>query len=399
MVMSRWYRHSEVTDPALAEARLIELATVGSGRLLTPEELDVKNRGIFGRTWRQSGEQPGAHDYEMNTALAGRRARFKGFYGGIDGAGVTARNREMTPLMSNLTEAMAMELACQAVVQDFQRPRKERHIFTHVDRSTIPGQLATVEAVLPGKVADLSNVALHQVTIPISTVSGPTRLRISDVTGSSYESVDENWTNADLVIQKVEIWSSNGLVKRISAGEISSQPDFAIEYWHHDGDSGPRGQFEEGIGWVLHENAWVEFSFDLTPWDYEVRLFLGTQMLENNINDAMLAEINLLATDGVEQTPAAQAIKAQIVDLLLQATHRQPSDEEIASMMSVVITSAANAAQRGSWFNSNDDHCQTWNLFPDWETQSLAENDANGMMRGWTALVHAVLTSWGYLHD
>ena len=399
MVMSRWYRHSEVTDPALVEARLVELATVGSGRLLTPEELDVKNRGIFGRTWRQSGEQPGAHDYEMNTALAGRRARFKGFYGGIDGAGVTARNREMTPLMSNLTEAMAMELACQAVVQDFQRPRKERHIFTHVDRSTIPGQLATVEAVLPGKVADLSNVALHQVTIPISTVSGPTRLRISDVTGRSYESVDENWTNADLVIQKVEIWSSNGLVKRISAGEISSQPDFAIEYWHHDGDSGPRGQFEEGIGWVLHENAWVEFSFDLTPWDYEVRLFLGTQMLENNINDAMLAEINLLATDGVEQTPAAQAIKAQIVDLLLQATHRQPSDEEIASMMSVVITSAANAAQRGSWFNSNDDHCQTWNLFPDWETQSLAENDANGMMRGWTALVHAVLTSWGYLHD
>jgi hypothetical protein len=31
MVMSRWYRHSEVTDPALGEARLIELATVGSG--------------------------------------------------------------------------------------------------------------------------------------------------------------------------------------------------------------------------------------------------------------------------------------------------------------------------------------------------------------------------------
>jgi hypothetical protein len=188
-------------------------------------------------------------------------------------------------------------------------------------------------------------------------------------------------------------------VRRIQGQQIPRQPDFNIEYWHHDGASGPRGQFEEGIGWVLHENAWVEFSFDLTPWDYEVRLFLGTQMLENNINDAMLAEINLLATDGVEQTPAAQAIKAQIVDLLLQATHRQPSDEEIASMMSVVITSAANAAQRGSWFNSNDDHCQTWNLFPDWETQSLAENDANGMMRGWTALVHAVLTSWGYLHD
>ena len=245
----------------------------------------------------------------------------------------------------------------------------------------------------------LSNVVLHQVTIPVLTVSGPTRLRISDVTQGSYQSVDGDRTNADLVIQKVEIWSSNGLVKRISADEISSQPDYKIEYWHHNGDSGPRGQFEEGIGWVLHENAWVEFSFDLTPWDYEVRLFLGTQILDNNVNDAMLADVTLLATDSVEQTAAYQAIKAQIVDLLLRATHRQPSDEEVTAMMTAVITSAADAAQRASSFTSNDDECQTWMLFSDQETNQLAHNDVNGMMRGWTALVHAVLTSWGYLHD
>jgi hypothetical protein len=396
MVMSRWYRHSEVTDPALAEARWAELASVGRGRLLTPEELDVKNRAIFGRTWRQ---RESAYDHELNTALTGRHARFKGFYGGIDGAGVTARNREMTPLMSNVTEIMAMELACQVVVEDFQRPRNERHIFTHVDRSTTPGELATVQAVLPGKIVDLSNVASHQVAVPASTVYGPTRLRISDITPRSYESVDGEGTNADLVIQKVEIWSSGGLVKRIRADQIPNQPDFKIEYWHHDGASGPRGQFEEGIGWVLHENAWVEFSFDLTPWDYEVRLFLGTQMLENHVNDAMLAEIALVATDNVDQTAAAKAMKAQIVDLLWQATHRRPSDEEITSMMATVMESATEAAQRGVWFNGNDDHCRSWGLFPDHETSQLAHHDQNGMMRGWTALIHAVLTSWGYLHD
>ena len=230
-------------------------------------------------------------------------------------------------------------------------------------------------------------------------MAGPTRLRITDVTGRSYQSVDGDRTNAELVIQKVEIWSGNSLVRRIQGQQIPRQPDFNIEYWHHDGASGPRGQFEEGIGWVLHETAWVEFSFDLTPWDYEVRLFLGTQMLENHVNDAMLAAITLVATDSVEQTPAAQAIKAQIVDLLLRARHRQPSDEEITSMMATVMESAANAAERGPWFNSNDDHCQTWMLFPDPETNQAAHNDANGMMRGWTAFVHAVLTSWGYLHD
>ena len=53
MVLSKWYRHSEVTSTALAQARNVELATVGRGRLLTPEELDRKNLAVFGRTWRQ----------------------------------------------------------------------------------------------------------------------------------------------------------------------------------------------------------------------------------------------------------------------------------------------------------------------------------------------------------
>ena len=149
--MSRWYRHSEVTDPAMVESRLTELAAVGSGRLLTPEELDAKNRAIFGRSWQQQDNNYAAHERTLSTALVGRHARFKGFYGGIDGAGVTVRNREMTPLMSNLTEAMAVELACQVVMEDFQRPRVERHVFTDVDRNTIPGQLEMVEVSLPAR--------------------------------------------------------------------------------------------------------------------------------------------------------------------------------------------------------------------------------------------------------
>ena len=43
-------------DPAIAESRSEgggAIATVGSGRLLTPEELDRKNLAVFGRTWGQ----------------------------------------------------------------------------------------------------------------------------------------------------------------------------------------------------------------------------------------------------------------------------------------------------------------------------------------------------------
>ncbi len=402
MIMSRWYRHSVVTDPVAVEKRLTELATVGRGRLLTPEELDVKNRAIFGRTWRQRGDKPGAHDHEFNSALTGRDARFKGFYGGIDGAVVTARNRELTPLMSNLTEAMAIELACQAVVQDFQRPRNERRVFTHLDRNTIPGQLALVEVSLPGKVRDDRAVVTHELSVSALTVAGPTRLRISDMTRRSYESVDgDHRTNADLVIQKIEIRHGNSLIKRIKAAQLPRQPDFKIDRWQDDqGNSGLRGQLEDGIGWVLHENSWVEFSINLTmPGAYEIHLFLGTRLFENNVNDAMLAEIAIVATENIEETATGQAFKAQIADLFLRATHGQPPDSELNAMVSTVTASAAEAAQRSSWFNGDNDHCSTWMLFPDQQTNEQAHQDQYGMMRGWTTLVHAILTSWGYLHD
>lgn len=136
MVMSRWYRHSEITDPILVESRAAELSTVGRGRLLGPEELDRKNLAAFGRTWRQWGAGSDAHSFSRETALTGFRAPFSGFYGGIDGAAVVTRNRTITPLMSNLTESMASDLACQVVIQDFNRPLSERLLFNEVERTS-----------------------------------------------------------------------------------------------------------------------------------------------------------------------------------------------------------------------------------------------------------------------
>ena len=161
--------------------------------------------------------------------------------------------------------------------------------------------------------------------------------------------------------------------------------------------------YEEGVGWVLHENSWVEFSFDLLPGNYEINLFLGTQLFENHVNDAMVAAVSLTATENFEETPAGQAIKSQIASIFLEATHRRPSQDQLNSMMAAVTGAAAEAAQRNTWFNSggDGDHCQTWNLFADQQGVDWGQvhQDPNGMMRGWTVFVHAVLTSWGYLHD
>ena len=134
MVMSRWYRHSAVTDPDKIADREVELSTVGRGRLLGPEELDRKNLAVFGRTWRQWNLGADPHSFYRETALSGHRAMFSGFYGGIDGAVVTERNRTITPLMANLTETLATDLACQIVIEDFNRP-EERPLRLSTNRA------------------------------------------------------------------------------------------------------------------------------------------------------------------------------------------------------------------------------------------------------------------------
>ena len=76
MLMTPWYRTAGVEDPAIAESRSVELATVGSGRLLTPEELDRKNLAVFGRTW---GQRESYHSHALSTNFSDEGNGFKTF--------------------------------------------------------------------------------------------------------------------------------------------------------------------------------------------------------------------------------------------------------------------------------------------------------------------------------
>ena len=72
-------------------------------------------------------------------------------------------------------------------------------------------------------------------------------------------------------------------------------------------------------------------------------------------------------------------------------------------MLNQLIVSAENAKSRTSWFSDQGNHCETWAI---WQHEELDHQgyqdrygDSAGMMRGWTTLVHSVMTSYGYLHD
>ena len=404
MVMSPWYRNSEVDDPDLVDSRQIELATVGRGRLLGPEELDRKNLATLGRTWRQWGSGKNPHSFVRETALSGQWAEFRGFYGGIDGAAVTERNSEMTSLMSNLTESMAADLACQVVIEDFNRPRNERVLFQQLDRTSVPGQLTDVTEQLQGTVTDMDKLQEHSVRSRITTVRGPSRVRIHDMTRNSYESKDGDWTGSELIVKEVLFKQGNRTVRRIDGSRLPQTAGFRADQWRDDeGQRHWRGHVDQGVGWRMHSEAWVEFTATLSPGEYEVVVRLGTALLDNNVNEAMQVRVTANATENIEDTLSGQAFHQQLEALVERAFQREPLEGEIEQMLSIVTEVSSAASDRGSWFFDEDSRCDSWAIWPG-EELTHSENrdryeDAEGLMRGWTALIHGLITSYGYLHD
>lgn len=83
-------------------------ADVGSGRLITPEELDRRIRAVAGGNYDWRGPN-------SNSGLGGRHYML---YGGIDSDEVIARTTEPTSLMDGIQERIANQVACERVAGD-----------------------------------------------------------------------------------------------------------------------------------------------------------------------------------------------------------------------------------------------------------------------------------------
>jgi hypothetical protein len=125
MMMSDWFRVDRLADElALPEDTYLAL---GTGKLLTPEELDRKTRAVTGFRWYES-ESRGVISSQLLDA-------YRLFYGGIDSDGVTRRATEMTALMSTVVEAQPLQMACVLVGIEFNLPLASRKLFSEVSRN------------------------------------------------------------------------------------------------------------------------------------------------------------------------------------------------------------------------------------------------------------------------
>lgn len=123
LVMSDHFRSSSVSQ--VSDVQTVELAEIGKGKLLTPEQLNQKLNSVLGFTW----------SYGRGDALD---ATYGLIYGGIDSLGITERATELTTLMSTVVTTMANETACSITNLDFTRQQDSRFLFPFVELESTP---------------------------------------------------------------------------------------------------------------------------------------------------------------------------------------------------------------------------------------------------------------------
>jgi hypothetical protein len=123
LVMTDHFRSSSVSQ--VSDLQAIELAEVGTGKLLTPEQLNQKLNSVMGFEW----------SYGRGDALD---SVYGLIYGGIDSIGITERATELTTLMSTVVTTMANETACSITNLDFTRQQEDRFLFPFVELASTP---------------------------------------------------------------------------------------------------------------------------------------------------------------------------------------------------------------------------------------------------------------------
>lgn len=127
MLMSPLFRAQAITTE-LSSAENTALYQIGSGRLLTPEQLNRKLIALTGRIWQ------GTWSTEQNQLIE----NFYGFYGGIDSDGVTDRSEEMNALMATVIERYSNEMVCSIVIEEFEADDQDRLLFPGLTADDIP---------------------------------------------------------------------------------------------------------------------------------------------------------------------------------------------------------------------------------------------------------------------
>lgn len=135
LIKSAYFRAVGAKE-ALSAERALELADMGTARLMPPEQLHDRVVATTGYAWQKAG---------ANALLSGDYYRY--YYGGINSKSLTNRLTEMNGVMASIAERMANEVSCQVTGLDFAKDPALRLLFPNVELTDMPGVLGAEDRI------------------------------------------------------------------------------------------------------------------------------------------------------------------------------------------------------------------------------------------------------------
>ena len=412
MFLSPWYRTHSVPS-GLDPAREAAFISVGRGRLLTPEELDRKNRGLFGRTWRE-GDYDRAANFLPQSSFFNQWGGYAVLYGGIDSAGITDRNRNLGPLMNNVVERMGLEYACQVVLEDFNRPREERRIFTEVEKTTEPLRRRGARFSLTPDADRVGRTPqLYQRSLDFEVENESVTLNIRDMSStgcvedkSRTEDDDGGYWCSQLGLDSYQITKNGRVVVAMTAEELVNSDSFQPEIWV-DGESedtfaqGDWYRGTEGVIYFMWGLSGFAIATDLSPGEYTVTLNFASRHDPGHPEPTVVADVGVRAPTYSAESEGAKAFASQL-DRLFLTTTASPLSPSTRTALTEAFIAASTRSEVIKDSDSFEGYCGINQL--GWDNQYAPYNqmrmhDPLGTLRGWALITHFLMTSYAYLHD
>ena len=348
-----------------------QLAEIGTRRLLTPEELDLKFYNLAGYYWGWSPGDYSEYDYQARATKLSRD--YKVLYGGIDSRNVTQRAPSMTAMMFNIAEKMALDTACEVVIREFDAAPENRRILIDVEEGDSPVSRWVADAVF-----EVPNTEFNK--------SYDLAARLSEGDHTINISFLNDWGNSE--------GDRNARIDRIELiAPDSSRSVFEAEAL-------PPGTRIDGCG---HQTAdYYQLSCNGTiaiPWkvtvagDYLLKLYArGEQFGPDPVKMGLTVNAPLTSARNANIMQQLQALHQQMLGetLALDALELEYSYELVEAAFA--YRSTLDSAGLSQW---PDQQCSNQN----WRNSQLDTTDSTLMKGVWVTLITYFMTDFRFLHE
>ena len=383
MMMSSWFR-AESSDATLSSDRETSLASIGIGRLLTPEELALKTKALAGAAWGEIID-----DSRIDPRYDNLKNTFNTYYGGIDSFGITSRATELTALMSNVALAQALEMSCPIVITDFTLNTNDRKIFKSISKYTTPLTDASVQFEIDNQdTPKVFNAAL------IITNAGEKRLRISvdNPSGSG------NQNSRRIYIDTFALKAPDGsTVISLEGEDLITSGGVAID---HDGSTAGGTNNDNGVVTWAFTSGYLEIPVSLaSSGTYQITVNAYGNSLSDGISPLLSTSLNNLEPSS--GSGGEMLIKNQLRELhaTFLGEDLAIDSEELSASYQLFVTTWQNRWESDADFNvqaSSEETCTA----PEGMTFSDDDLiDPQHMLATWSRMMLFFMTDYRFLHE